>query len=127
MTVPPKGDPVWKELGQDPNNPSLKGWEGTTSAQRYEYVDPATGKKAADDFYLKGGEPQVYMDPEKMAILKKHGYVSERKPTNFKDYDSNVINTDGTKGNIVTSGDIVFENIPLDQAVIRATKQANSK
>lgn len=127
MTVPPKGDPVWKELGQDPNNPSLKGWEGATSAQRYEYVDPATGKKVADDFYLKGGEPQVYMEPENMAILKKHGFISERKPTNFKDYDPNAVNTDGTKGNIVPSGDIVFENIPLDQAAIRAAKQANSK
>jgi hypothetical protein len=127
MTVPPKGAPVWKELGQDPSNPSLKGWEGATSAQRYEYIDPATGRKVPDDFYLKGGEPQVYMDPEKMAILKKHGYVTERKPTNFKDYDPNVVNTDGTKGNIVPSGDIVFENIPLDQAAIRAAKQGGAK
>ena len=124
MTVPPKGHPVWNELGQDPNSPVLKGWEGTTSAQRYEYVDPTTGKTVKDDFYLAGGDKQVYMDTEQMAILKKHGFVSERKPTNFKDYDANVVNTDGSKGNIVSRGDILFENVPAYQAILRANTQA---
>lgn len=64
------------------------------------------------------------MDGKQMATLKEHGFVTERKPTNFKDYDPNAVNTDGSKGNIVPSGDIVFENIPLDQAVLRAKAAA---
>jgi tricorn protease-like protein len=64
------------------------------------------------------------MDGKQMEILKKHGFVSERKPTNFKDYDPNAVNTDGSKGNIMPSGNIVFENVPLDQAVLRADAQA---
>jgi hypothetical protein len=121
-TVPPKGHPVWKELGQDPANPSLKGWEGPTSAQRYEYRDPETGKTIKENAYLPGGDQQLFFDDEQMKILKKHGFVSERKPTNFKDYDPSVVNTDGSKGNIVPSGEVLFENIPLDQAVLRADR-----
>lgn len=64
------------------------------------------------------------MDGKQMAILKEHGFVTERKPTNFKDYDPNAVNTDGSKGNIVPSGDIIFENVPLDQAVLRAKTAA---
>lgn len=120
MTVPPKGHPVWNELGQDPNNPVLKGWEGKASSQRYEYVDPKTGKVVADDFYLPGGDSQLFMDGKQMEILKKHGFISDRKPTNFKDYDPSAVNIDGSKGNIMPTGDIVFENIPRDQAVILA-------
>ena len=118
MTVPPKGHPVWKELGQDSNNPVLKGWEGPASSQRYEFADPKTNQKIGDDFYLTGGDKQLLMDGKQMEILKKHGFISERKPTNFKDYDPNVVNGDGSKGNIVPSGDILFENVPLDQAVM---------
>jgi hypothetical protein len=124
MTVPPKGHPVWTELGQDPNNPVLKVWEGKASSQRYQYVDPATGKIVKDDFYLPGGNQQVVTDGKQMEILKKHGFIADRKPTNFKDYDPNVVNTNGSKGNIVPSGDIAFENVPLDQAVLRAAEQA---
>lgn len=120
MTVPPKGHPVWSELGQDPSNPVLKGWEGKASSQRYEYVDPKTGKVVKDDFYLPGGDNQLLMDGKQLAILKKHGFISDRKPTNFKDYDPDVVNIDGSKGNIVPSGDITFENLPEDRAVIRA-------
>lgn len=124
LTVPPKGHPVWKELGQDPSNPALKGWEGRTSAQRYEYVDPKTQTKVTEGLYLPGGDKQLYLNPEQLELLKKNGFISERKPTNFKDYDANVINTDGTKGNIVARGDVIFENVPLDQAVLRASAQA---
>jgi hypothetical protein len=120
MTVPPKGHPVWKELGQDPANPSLKGWEGTAAAQRYEYVDPKTGKIVKEDAYLPGGDPQLFLDADQVRKLKEAGFIKERRPTNFKDYDPNVPNTDGSKGNIVSHGDIVFENVPLDQAVLRA-------
>lgn len=73
-----------------------------------------------DDFYLPGGDGQLLMDGNHMKVLKEHGFISERKPTNFKDYDPNIINTDGSKGNIIPSGDIVFENVPADQAILRA-------
>jgi hypothetical protein len=118
LTVPPKGHAVWKELGQDPNNPVLKGWEGPASSQRYEFTDPKANQKVGDDFYLAGGDNQLLMDGKQMEILKKHGFISDRKPTNFKDYDPSVVNTDGSKGNIVPGGDILFENVPLDQAVM---------
>jgi hypothetical protein len=128
MTVPPKSDTeTWNALGYDSSapdfNPTLKSWEGTASSQVYEFKDTATGATIKDDYYLPGGGKQLYFDPKQMEILKKRGYISqERLPTNFKDYDPNVINTDGSKGNIVPSGDIILENVPLDQAVIRADK-----
>jgi hypothetical protein len=50
-----------------------------------------------DDSYLAGGDKQLYLDPKNMEMLKKHGFVSERKPINFKDYDPNAVNTDGSK------------------------------
>jgi hypothetical protein len=123
LTVPPKGHPVWTELGQDPNSPVLKGWEGKASAQRYEHIDPDSGRTVKDDFYLPGGDDQVLMDGKQMEVLKRHGFISERKSTNFKDYDPNIVNTDGTKGNIIPQGNIVFENVPMDQALIRANQQ----
>jgi hypothetical protein len=127
MTVPPKSDTkVWEELGYDTNapdfNPKLKGWEGTASSQVYEFKDPVTGATVKDAYYLPGGGKQVYMNPKQMAVLKKHGYIPKRKPTNFKDYDPNVINTDGSKGNIVPDDGPILENVPLDQAIIRAKK-----
>lgn len=120
MTVPPKGHPVWNELGQDPNNPVLKGWEGKASSQVYEFRDPKSGSRLLDDAYLPGGDQQLLLDGKQLAILKKHGFISDRKPTNFKDYDPDVVNIDGSKGNIVPSGDVIFENLPEDRAVIRA-------
>lgn len=121
LTVPPKGHPVWKELGQDPNNPTLKGWEGPAAAQRYQYTDPKTGKRIDEDMYLPGGDDQLFFDSAQLQILKKHGFISERSPTNFPDYDPTVVNPDGTLGNIVhSSNGAIFENIPKDEAVARA-------
>lgn len=71
----------------------------------------------------------VQIDPLKICAecadgnTEKHGFVCQRKPTGFKDYDPNAVNTDGSKGNIVPGGDLVFENVPLDQAMIRANVQ----
>ena len=127
MTVPPKSDAAaWKELGYDPSapdfNPTIKGWEGTASSQVYEFKDPATGKTLKDTFYLPGGGQQLYMDPKQMEILKKRGYITTREPTNFKDYDPDIVNTDGSKGNIVPVDAPILENVPLDQALLRASK-----
>lgn len=129
MTVPPKSDTaVWKDLGYDPSipdfNPTIKGWEGTASSQVYEFKDPATGAVIQDAYYLPGGGKQLYMDPKQMEVLKQHGYLSDRQPTNFKDYDPNVINTDGSKGNIIPDGSLILENVPLDQAFIRANQKS---
>lgn len=118
LTVPPTGHPVWMELGQHPDNPSLKGWEGPAASQRYEFTDPNTGRTVPDDFYLAGGSEQLYFDPKQMEVLKKYGFISERKPTNFKDYDPSVVNADGSRGNIIHVDSLLFENIPLDQAVL---------
>ena len=118
LTVPPNGHPVWRELGQHPDNPSLKGWEGPAASQRYEYTDPNSGRTVPDDFYLPGGSEQLYFAPKQLEILKKHGFVSERKPTNFRDYDPTVVNADGSHGNIIHGDSLLFENIPLDQAVL---------
>ncbi|NMG29888.1 hypothetical protein [Aromatoleum evansii] len=118
LTVPPKGHPVWQELAKDPNNPSLKGWEGPAASQRYEYTDPNTGRTVPDNFYLPGGSEQLYFAPKQMEILKKHGFISDRKPTNFRDYDPTVVNADGSRGNIIHGDSLLFENIPLDRAVL---------
>ncbi len=122
LTVPPRGHPVWEELGQDPNNPTLKGWEGPAAAQRYQYTDPKSGKRVDEDMYLPGGDDQLLFDTKQLQILKKHGFISERRPTNFPDYDSTVVNPDGTLGNIVRSSNgAIYENIPKDEAIARAT------
>jgi hypothetical protein len=127
MAVPPKSDTkVWEELGCDTKapgfDPKLKGWEGTASSQVYEFKDSVTGATVRDGYYLPGGGKQLYMDPKQMEVLKKHGYISERKSTNFKDYDPDIVNTDGSKGNIVPDDGPILENVPLDQAIIRADK-----
>lgn len=129
VTAPPAGDPVWQEihqaraetLGVDPSelpyDESIKGWKGTAASQRYEYTDPETGKTVGDNYYLPGGDEQYYLNPKEMAVLKQHGYVSERKPTNFSDYDKDIVNPDGTKGNIVPKGGPTFVQIPTTHAV----------
>ena len=63
-----------------------------------------------DDWYLPGGKPQQFFDREQMAVLQKHGFISERKATNFDDFDKEV-------GNIVPKDSPWFEVVPLDQAV----------
>jgi hypothetical protein len=57
-----------------------------------------------------GGKPQQFFDREQMAVLQKHGFISERKATNFDDFDKEV-------GNIVPKDGPWFEVVPLDQAV----------
>jgi hypothetical protein len=130
VIAPPKGSPVWqelhelkaKEMGVSPDAlpyvEKLQGWKGTTSAQRYEYIDPVTKKKVGDEFYLPGGDEQIYLDPKQLNLLKERGYVSERKPTNFRDYDPTIKNPDGTTGNIVPSGDIIIEYVAKDEALL---------
>lgn len=118
LRVPPKGDPVWKELhalqeksagGPVPFKEELKFWEGPAASQAYE-KEIVGGKKVPDEWYLAGGMPQQFFDREQMALLKERGFVGERKPTKFPDFDPNV-------GNIVPRGGPHLEIVPLAEAV----------
>ena len=118
LQVPPAGHPVWKELhalqekaahGPVPYKEELKFWEGPAASQVYEKELP-DGTKVPDDWYLPGGKPQQFFDREQMAVLQKHGFISERKATHFDDFDKEV-------GNIVPKDSPWFEVVPLDQAV----------
>lgn len=123
LRVPPEGDPIWKELnalqskaaGVDvPYKEELKFWEGPAASQVYK---KEIGDKAvADDWYLAGGKDQQFFDREQMALLKRRGFISERKPTNFPDYDPKA-------GNIVPKDGPYLEVVPLDEAVPPATKK----
>ena len=129
LTVPPAGHPVWKELNAlqsksagkpVPYSEELKFWEGPASSQVYKketdkgWVD--------DDWYLPGGKPQQFFDREQMGLLKERGFVSERKSTNFKDYDPEAPNATGGKGNIVPSDGPHLQVVPVDEAVKPAEK-----
>ncbi len=136
LKVPPKGDVAWQEIhevrkqraaaaGFDPDkvpyDETIKTWKGPASAQRYEYDDPLNPrKKIQEDFYLPGGDEQLYVDPEELKVLEKHKKFDERKATNFKDYDPTIKNPDGTTGNIVPTGDLIFEQVPKSEAIIAA-------
>ncbi len=124
LTVPPAGDPVWRELNAlqskaagkpVPYAEELKFWEGPASSQVYK--KEVDSKWVDDDWYLGGGKPQQFFDREQMALLGKRGFVSERKPTNFKDYDPEAANATGGKGNIVPNDGPYLEVVPKDQAV----------
>lgn len=54
--------------------------------------------------------PQQSFDREQMKFLKERGFVGERKPTNFPDFESEI-------GNIVPKCGPGFEVIPLSEAV----------
>jgi len=141
MRVPPKGSPVWEEIHQVrreraasagfdpdkvPKEDVLKAWKGTASGQVYEHWDPSTKQMMPDKYYLPGGDQQVFIDPKEQAILdnfskKQKGnqkFIGDQKPTNFKDYDSNVPNPDGSKGNIVPKGGPVLITVPNDEALL---------
>lgn len=130
VTAPPKGSPVWQELhelkakemgvspGDLPYVEKLQGWKGTTASQQYEYIDPVSKKRMGDDFYLPGGDEQTYLDPKQLNLLKERGFVSDRKPTSFKDYDPTVKNPDGTTGNIVPNESIIIEYVAKDEALL---------
>lgn len=118
LRVPPKGRPAWQELhaieektaGRDlPYKEELKFWEGPAASQVYE-KKLADGKKMPDEWYLAGGKPQQYFDRDQIAVLSKYGFVSERKPTNFPDFDP-------VAKNIVPRGGPYLELIPPQEAV----------
>lgn len=128
LRVPPKGDPIWQELhalqqqsenfaaatvgrppAQVPFKEELKFWEGPAASQVYKkQLDD--GSWVDDDFYQVGGKEQQVFDSKQIALLKEKGFISERKPTNFPDYDPQV-------GNIVPKNGPYFEVIPLGQAM----------
>lgn len=132
LSVPPKGDPIWQELhalqqqsentaavaagyppAQVPFKEELKYWEGPAASQVYKkQLD--NGTWVDDDFYQVGGKDQQVFDAKQIALLKQRGFISERKPTNFPDYDTQV-------GNIVPKDGPYFEVIPLHQAVPAAS------
>lgn len=141
MRVPPKGSPAWDEIhtirreraaaaGFDPDSVPredvLKAWKGTASSQVYEHWDPVARKAVPDDYYLPGGDQQLFIDPKEQAVLEKYGrgdawegkHFSKPKPTNFRDYDPNVPNPDGSKGNIVPKGGPVLIAAPKDEALL---------
>ena len=117
LRVPPKGDPVWRELhalqekaagGPVPYKEELKFWEGPAAAQVYK--KEVDGRWVDDDWYLGGGKPQQFFDREQMKLLQERGFITERKATGFSDFDPEV-------GNIVPKDGPFFEVVPLDEAV----------
>ncbi|MGP1665011.1 MAG: hypothetical protein ACTS5I_03660 [Rhodanobacter sp.] len=118
LRVPPKGHPAWQEIhamreqrvGTDSRySEELKFWEGPVASQKYE-VTMDSGGKVADEWALSGGKQQQQFDYQELQVLKQHGFISQRKPTNFLDYDPNV-------NNIVPKKGPHFEVVPLDQAL----------
>ena len=129
LQVPPKGDPVWKELhalqeraagGPVPYKEELKFWEGPASSQIYKVKEG--GKVIDDQWYLAGGKPQQFFDREQMKLLQGHGFITERKATGFKDYDPEVLNANGSRGNIVPKDGPFLQIVPLDEAVPQPAK-----
>ena len=117
LRVPPKGDPVWRELhalqekaagGPVPYKEELKFWEGPAASQVYK--KEVDGRWVDDDWYLGGGKPQQFFDREQMKLLQERGFITERKATGFSDFDPEV-------GNIVPKDGPFFEVVPLDEAV----------
>lgn len=117
LSIPPKGDPVWKELhalqqkaagSPVPYKEELKAWEGPAASQFYEISE--NGTKRRDTSYLQGGASQLYFDRDQIALLKARGFISERKPTNFPDFDPQI-------KNIVPKEGPMLEILPLDEAM----------
>ena len=142
MRVPPKGSGAWDEIHQVrreraaaagfdpdkvPREDVIKAWKGPASGQVYEHLDPVTKQRTPDNYYLPGGDQQVFIDPKEQAILDKFSkehksiptFISGQKPTNFKDYDPSAPNPDGTKGNIVPKGGPVLIAVPKDEALLK--------
>lgn len=118
LRVPPKGDPVWRELhtlqekaagGPVPFKEELKFWEGPASSQRY-VVDQGLPTQRYDSSYLPGGVPQQFFDREQMKLLHARGFVGQRQKTNYADFDPKL-------GNIVPKDGPYLEVVPLNEAV----------
>lgn len=118
LRVPPKGHPVWKELhalqekaagGPVKYREELKFWEGPAASQVYKKQNEQ-GRWVDDDWYLPGGGQQQFFDREQLAVLQRHGFITQRQPTNFTDFDAKI-------GNIVPKDGPCFEVVPLDVAV----------
>lgn len=92
-----------------PYREELLFWEGPAASKVYE-IDAGNADARLDDWYLPGGKNQQQMNYEELQVLKREGFVSERKKTNFADFDPAV-------GNIVPKDGPFFEVVPLDQAV----------
>jgi hypothetical protein len=117
LRVPPKGDPVWKELhalqekaagGPVPFKEELKFWEGPAASQVYK--KEVDGRWVDDDWYLAGGKPQQFFDRDQMKLLQSRGFITDRKATKFADFDPEA-------GNIVPKDGPFLEVVPLDEAV----------
>src|SRR5690606_31983964 len=119
LSVPPKGHPAWNEIHQIrqqhapagtevPYSEELKFWEGPAASKVYD-IDAGAMDARPDNWMLPGGKEQQQFSYEELQILKKHDFISERKPTNFPDYDPEV-------NNIVPKGGPFLEIVPLDQA-----------
>lgn len=128
LRIPPRGHAAWQELHvlQEkaagttlPFKEELKFWEGPAASQVYEKELP-NGSKVPDDWYLPGGKLQQFFDREQMKVLQKHGFITERKATNFPDFDPDV-------GNIVPKEGPFFQIVPLDQAVPPPAKKGNAQ
>jgi hypothetical protein len=124
LRVPPKGDPVWKELhaleetsagGAVPYKEELKFWEGPAASQVYKKQN-VEGKWVDDDWYMAGGKPQQMFDRDQMALLKERGFIGPRKPTNFSDFDPKA-------GTIVPKDGVFLEVVPLHEAVPPPSKK----
>ena len=124
LRVPPKGDPVWKELNalqerasgaKVPYKEEVKFWEGPAASQVYK-KQAADGNWVDDDWYMAGGKPQQFFDRDQMELLRQRGFIGPRKPTNFPDFDPKV-------GNIVPRDGPFLEVVPLHEAVPPATKK----
>lgn len=116
LTVPPQGHPIWKDLHalqekaagtEVPYIEELKFWDGKASSQVYK-IKLDDGTTISDDWYLIGGKEQQFFDRQQMALLKQHGFVSERKETGFSDFDGK---------NIIPKGGPILEVIPQHKAV----------
>lgn len=123
LQVPPAGHPIWNELhalqektagGPVPFKDELKFWEGPAASQIYK--KEFNGRKVDDDWYRPGGKPQQFFDRAQMEVLQRHGFITQRQATNFRDFDPEV-------GNIVPTDGPWFEVVPLDQAVSPPSKK----
>lgn len=118
LHVPPAGHPVWKDLHALQEKAAgapvrfaeaLKFWEGPAASQIYQ-IELDGGKKILDKWYLPGGKPQQFFDREQLKVLKLRGFITERKPSNFPDFDPAV-------GNIVPKDGPYLEVLPLSTAI----------
>jgi hypothetical protein len=97
LRVPPKGDPVWKELhglqekaagGPVPYKEELKFWEAPAASQVYKAE--IGGRSENDKWFLPGGKPQQFCDRVQMQLLKQRGFICERKTVEFSDFHPEV-------------------------------------